>query len=98
MKYQECFARSSPWIRHQKLCTLPLKLCTDDVLEIIECKRKKKQNKCMDYITCQYEPTGVFSKKCFRSHDDTDCNDEESQIPTGQPLECVSFVDNLMCT
>lgn len=24
----------------------------------------------MDYITCQYEPTGVFSKKCFRSHDD----------------------------
>lgn len=48
----------------------------------------------MDYITCQYEPTGVFSKNCIRSHNDADCNDEESQIPTGQPLECVSFVDN----
>lgn len=65
-------------------------VCTDDVLEMYECKQEAVQINAL--------PNGVFSMRGIRSCDDTDCNDEESQIPTRQPLECVSLVDNLMCT
>lgn len=59
MKYQECFARSSPSIHHQNLCTLPLKLvCTDDVLEMYECKQGDAVQ-----IYGLHEPNGVFSMK-----------------------------------